>query len=354
MPTVRVIARLPDYPGKLVRELRARGFEVETRVASGLDSQAADLEIRLEHCPPEDLAGMVSGAADHEAVCMLLESDPGTDGVRTLRLFLVANDEQIQAHAYTPLPKSVVELCTALLNKPDHATAASSPAQISLSPVTWTLLRNHATAARAFCVDRAIPRPRTQVSRMGGVLRLRKEKLAGTESGLTEVGGSCSELVPSMFSLSDVYVDNKDADAAAEPVLVPTPRSPSPFRLAAINWRLASALIAAALIVSGTLYVTARHKGSSLTEAVRTEAVVEKVPSIPAETASVENEIPDASPIVKLKPATTRASEDPAAWRTRSGRWEVRQFGDDVTVRRLRESPPLQSSENPKVRVVEN
>jgi len=353
MPTVRVIARLPDYPGKLVRELRARGFDVETRVASGLDAQAADLEIRLEHCPPENLSAMVSGAADHEAVCMLLESAPGAGGVRVLRVFLVAKDEQIQSQAYTPLPKSVVEMCTALLNKPADAVA-SSQTQLRFSPVVSTLLRNYATAARAFCVDRAIPRLRTQAARMGGMLRRGNAKSSGgPEPVPAEATNSYSDLVPSMFSLSDVSAGSHNPVAVAtEPLPVPRRPSPSQFRIPAINWRLGSALIAAALLVSGTLYFAARHKGGSLSAAPSN--VVEKIPSVPGQSVSVPNEIADESPTVKLKPTTTRSSGPAASWRNRSGAWEVRQFGDDVTVRRLKESTPIRSDANPKVRVVEN
>ena len=347
MPTVRVIARLPDYPGKLVRELRARGFDVETRVASGLDTQAADLEIRLEHCPPEHLSAMVAGAPDHEAVCMLLESAPGADGVRVLRLVLIANDEQIQAHAYTPLPKSVVEMCTALLNKPAGQTpAAISPAQLKPSPVMRTLLRNYAAAARTFCVTRA--------TRVGEVLKLGKQVAKppmGAGEGIAD-NASHSELVPTMFNLSGSPVEDSSTDpVVVTPVFVP---ENFPSSRAGLNWRLGSALIAAALIVCGTFYFTVRHKEGSLSVAGSNEAVVGKAPIIPAQTASAQSEINDDSQIVKLKPATTRASEDSASWRTRSGGWEVRQFGDDVTVRRLKESTPIQSSDNPKVRVVEN
>jgi hypothetical protein len=190
---------------------------------------------------------------------------------------------------------------------------------------------------------------------MGGVFRLREEKAAGMASDPAEAGNPYSELVPSMYSLSDLSVENNRADAVAtEPLLVPTPRSPTLFRLAAANWRLGSALIAAALLVSGTIFFASRHKGGSLSAAASNEAIIEKSPSIPAQTTSAQNEMVDESPAVKLKPTATSSAESPASRRTRSGRWEVRQFGDDVTVRRLKESTPIRSSANPKVRVVEN
>ena len=348
MPTVRVIARLPDYPGKLVRELRARGFGVETRVASGLDAQAADLEIRLEHCPPEDLPAMVSGASDHEAVCMLLESAPGADGVRVLRLFLIANDEQIQAHAYTPLPKSVVEMCTALLNKSVGQTAAAnSSAQLEASSVVRTLLRNYAAAARSFCV--------TGATRVGGVLKLGKQISKPPIAVDKSKADDASELVPTMFNFSGPPVEENLADPVVmAPISVPENPLSSRARFAVLNWRSGLALTAAALIFAGAIHFTVRHREGSLSAAGGNEAVVEKAPNIPAETASAQNEISDDPQIVKLKPATTRTSKDSASWRTRSGGWEVRQFGDDVTVRRLKESTPIQSPENPKVRVVEN
>jgi len=116
MSIVRVIARLPHYPGKLVRDLRARGFDVQTRIAGGLDGSAADMEISVEHCAPEELAKLISTAAGEESICMLLEPFPNADGMRVLRVFLSTKDDGVHTQVHTPLPKAVVEICTALLN----------------------------------------------------------------------------------------------------------------------------------------------------------------------------------------------------------------------------------------------
>jgi hypothetical protein len=64
MPLARIVTRSREDSRALADDLRARGFEVQTKSPEETPAEAADLEIALEECPSEEALG---NAADHSS-----------------------------------------------------------------------------------------------------------------------------------------------------------------------------------------------------------------------------------------------------------------------------------------------
>ncbi|HEY1263659.1 MAG TPA: hypothetical protein VGF06_09055 [Terriglobales bacterium] len=116
MPVVRIITRLSAYPAKLVRELRARGFEVETRVSSPEAPSVAELEVTLQQCAPEELATLLADPEKRKDVYIVAGCGAHTGPVRSVGMVvLTAPDAESQDSTVIPAP--VAEMYGALLQQ---------------------------------------------------------------------------------------------------------------------------------------------------------------------------------------------------------------------------------------------
>ena len=66
MALARIITRFAQQSQPLAEELRARGFEVQTRSPEEIPSEPADLEIMLEECAPEEALRCATNAIDQD------------------------------------------------------------------------------------------------------------------------------------------------------------------------------------------------------------------------------------------------------------------------------------------------
>ena len=66
MALARIITRFAQQSQPLAEDLRARGFEVQTRSPEEIPSEPADLEIMLEECAPEEALRCATNAVDQD------------------------------------------------------------------------------------------------------------------------------------------------------------------------------------------------------------------------------------------------------------------------------------------------
>src|SRR6266849_3836607 len=66
MALARIITRFAQQSQPLAEDLRARGFEVQTRSPEEIPSEPADLEIMLEECAPEEALRCATNAIDQD------------------------------------------------------------------------------------------------------------------------------------------------------------------------------------------------------------------------------------------------------------------------------------------------
>src|SRR5689334_13552248 len=110
MALVRIITRLNEYPTELVRDLRARGFEVETCLPQDKGQEAADLEITLDQCSPEGLSDSVSHALASKDVVILADANAGSGKVRSIGMVLMSSEESVQTARKTIVPVQLNEI----------------------------------------------------------------------------------------------------------------------------------------------------------------------------------------------------------------------------------------------------
>ena len=116
MPLVRIFTRLPEYPTELVRNLRSRGFDVETCVPR--DTQhTADLEITLDLCSLESLPEVILGAAEQKDIYILANPEAQSCKIRSVGMLMFGSKENVESVQKTVVPPQIVEIYTALLRE---------------------------------------------------------------------------------------------------------------------------------------------------------------------------------------------------------------------------------------------
>ncbi len=115
MPLVRIITRLREYPTELVRDLRTRGFEVETCLSRDEKQEAADLEITLDQCSPEGMSESISYALANKDVIILADANASRGRIRSIGMVLMSAEADVQTARKTAVPVQLNEIYTALL-----------------------------------------------------------------------------------------------------------------------------------------------------------------------------------------------------------------------------------------------
>jgi len=128
MPLVRIITRLSEYPTELVRDLRTRGFDVETCLPPSEEHEAADLEITLDQCSSENMSDAISHALENHDVVIVSNGHGRSGRVRSIGMVVLSSEEDFQTSRKTSVPVQFNEIYTALLRErtQSRATAIST------------------------------------------------------------------------------------------------------------------------------------------------------------------------------------------------------------------------------------
>jgi hypothetical protein len=117
MPLVRIFTRLPEYPTELVRNLRSRGFEVETCVSSDTEHGSVNLEITLDQCSLDDLPSVISGTLPQKDLYILANPDAKEGKIRSIGMLMLVPNEGTERVQKTVVPTQIIEIYTALLRE---------------------------------------------------------------------------------------------------------------------------------------------------------------------------------------------------------------------------------------------
>jgi hypothetical protein len=114
MPLARITTPLPEYFDRLAQDLRARGFDVETASPGQFLPNAADLEITVKQCAPED-AGRLAAASGKD-VCVLIGPNARSAGIRSIEMIVLQpKAEAVEAARHFVTPAQVIEISSALI-----------------------------------------------------------------------------------------------------------------------------------------------------------------------------------------------------------------------------------------------
>ncbi|HEX4489004.1 MAG TPA: hypothetical protein VH088_22205 [Terriglobales bacterium] len=115
MPLARITTPLPEYFERLAQDLRARGFDVEAASPGQYFSNAADLEITVKQCSPEE-AGKAAAASGKD-MCVLLGPDAKTTGIRSIEMIVLQPKAEAAEHArHFVTPAQVIEISSSLIS----------------------------------------------------------------------------------------------------------------------------------------------------------------------------------------------------------------------------------------------
>jgi len=245
MPLVRIITRLSEYPTELVRDLRTRGFDVETCLPPSEEQEAADLEITLDQCSPENLSDAISHALKNRDAVIVSNGHSNGGRVRSIGMVVLSSDEDFQTSRKTAVPVQFNEIYTALLREraQNRVTARSA---------NWESMRHkthqlNGTWKYFRTVGKNLGDLGSRTFSEAGIW-MKAKRSSWTDRRRLRVNAE-PDLVPSMFGLSgEVY-------ETAEPTLVPqvenvTPiKTKKPFAI----WKPVTA--GAAAILAVTLWV---------------------------------------------------------------------------------------------------
>lgn len=115
MPLARITTPLPEYYERLAQDLRARGFDVETASPGQFFSAAADLEITVKQCRPEDAAKLAADASGTKDMCVLITPGAKSAGIRTIEMIVLQPKAEAQAVRNLVTPSQVIEISSALV-----------------------------------------------------------------------------------------------------------------------------------------------------------------------------------------------------------------------------------------------
>jgi len=115
MPLARITTPLPEYYERLAQDLRARGFDVETAASGQFFSAAADLEITVRQCRPDDAAKMAGDASGRADMCVLVTPGAGDGGIRSIEMIVLQPETTTQVARNRVTPSQVIEISSALI-----------------------------------------------------------------------------------------------------------------------------------------------------------------------------------------------------------------------------------------------
>src|SRR5581483_9981515 len=89
MALARIITELTKYSDDLARDLREKGFEVQTFAPGVPSSEVADLELTLKECSSNEVAQLAAERLGHGGMCVFLDSAAMASQVRSIDLFVL-------------------------------------------------------------------------------------------------------------------------------------------------------------------------------------------------------------------------------------------------------------------------
>jgi hypothetical protein len=98
MPLARIITRLAEDAYVLADDLRARGFQVQTRSPQQMFSEPADLEITLEECATEDALERATHSPATQDVCVFIAPGAISENLRPIQTVSLTPPATAQAN----------------------------------------------------------------------------------------------------------------------------------------------------------------------------------------------------------------------------------------------------------------
>jgi hypothetical protein len=269
MPLARITAPLPEYFDRLAQDLRARGFDVETASPGQYFPTAADLEITVRQCAPEDASKIA--ASTKKDMCVLMSPDARNTGIRSVEMIVLQpRADAVERARNFVTPAQIIEISTTLLNADALPVAEATP-EIVEKPKTWPKVKVAAqstwdeiakTTAHWLEIVTAAIREKCEKINVKAFLteigeetrKLGKDISASVGAAVrrttTNVPDENERLVPSMFDFSEELSSEE-----ASPV-VEAPKSP-----VSVDRRVWKATGAAALAATAVLVaVSVMHK----------------------------------------------------------------------------------------------
>ncbi len=282
MPLARITAPIADFYERLAQDLRARGFDVQNAHPGQFFSEAADLEISVRQCAPEDAARLATDASVSKDMCVLVTPN-GRDGhVRSIEMIVVQPRTQVQPQATGITPAQVIEITSALARN----AQGGNPVRIQHSSVRPTAWQRADKSARSSWVDITHTTARwleTLTTGSHSVWQVLKQASVPARAFFWEVGDETKQLanrvadalfrkksdeeeqvVPSMFHLSEAEDsrDQKSPEVIEHQVIVQMPERQG-AKQSGRDIRFIKAGAAAAVVaIAAVLSVSALHRAS--------------------------------------------------------------------------------------------
>ena len=242
MTLVRIIPRLHEYPTELVRDLRARGFTVETQYAPRAQ-KSADLEIKLEQYSYDgfgkDLTKILAGSD----VVVLAGTGAKGQKIRSIGMVLLSPESELHTANKTAVPEPLNELYLALLR------GRANPERARVLQFARNAIRRSSSYLGKQCGTLAgsmkqVRMPAFTIATPSADLlkRWRNARTSRRNTGRPE-----PDLVPSMFGLSASEPDQANIPPNPELAPAPTQSEPRPTMWYSRNWRPISVAAAAVL-----------------------------------------------------------------------------------------------------------
>ena len=273
MSLVRIITRLSEYPTELVRDLRTRGFDVETCLPPSDEQEAADLQITLDQCSPEGMSESISRALEDLDVVIVANGHGKGGKVRSIGMVVLSSEDDFQTSRKTSVPIQFNEIYTALLHERAQARKPTATT-IAANWESWwqkTLSAGNQQLSGTWKYVRTTGRNLGDLSArtVSEAAIWMKAKKSSWTRGLHPPLKAEPDLVPSMFSLSGEITEAADESTPTpqiENVTRIRPKRPSGI------WKPIA--VAAAAILAVTLWL---HGAQSRLKADQTDS---KEPSI--------------------------------------------------------------------------
>ena len=286
MPLVRIITRLSEYPTELVRDLRTRGFDVETCLPPSEEQETADLEITLDQCSSENMSAAISRALVNRDVVIVSNGHGDGGRVRSIGMVMLSSEEDFLASRKTSVPIQFNEIYTALLRERAESRAGAISAN-------WDSMRQKTKLNGTWKYFRTVGKnlgdlgSRT-ISEAGIWMKAKKSSWTNGRRPRVE-----PDLVPSMFSLSE-----DRSEIPEDPAPTPQVENIAPIKASkpVVIWKPVAA--GAAAILAVTLWVHgSSHSGLKAGQTAKEPSVQTVKPAIQV---TQKTEKPDPASVSKI------------------------------------------------------
>jgi hypothetical protein len=305
MTLVRIVPRLNEYPTGLVRDLRARGFTVETQYAPHPQA-SADLEIKLEQYPYEGICKELAEIVAGNDVVILAGAGSTEGKIRSIGMVLLTPESELFSAHKTAIPAQLNDLYLALLRgraKPERLPALHL-ARETFRPCL-VFLQKYGSA-----MGRAVRQAYIRVSSETALWIQSQQQWRENRPKSQKAAKPEPDLVPSMFSLSSTDTEANDATvpAPAQASAILPVSKPAVWYLR--SWRPISAGAIAAAIACFLWLFDFSHPTASADQAGHPKPVVsETAQPSPVSHAEKSDKAAPPSAVAKAR-ALTVASAD--------------------------------------------